>query len=113
MSGSQNQPWTPVWNTPAWTRNMLRPAPIQQIPLQGRVPQAAVPPGPLPGAQLFAGLTPMQAFWLQHLMGQNVGMPGAASQINPWLMMQLAQGPQTAIPEGGQNAGLMAEAVQQ
>jgi len=95
MSGSQ---YTPAWNAPGWSSNMLRHhATPQQIPFPEPLQQVMGPQGPLPGQGLFASLTPAQLFWLQQLMGRNVGQPAPASAVNPWQIMQLLQGQQAAV----------------
>jgi hypothetical protein len=106
MSDSQ---YTPAWNAPGWSQNMLRhPAPMQQIPIRPPLQQAMGPQGPLPAQSLFAGMTPAQLFWLQQLMGRNIGAPAPASQVNPWLIQQLLAGPQGAISPDTQEAlGMM------
>jgi len=89
--------YTPAWDAPGWTNMLRQHAPMQQIPVPHPLQQAMGPQGPLPGQGLFASLTPAQLFWLQQLMGRNVGQPAPASAVNPWQIMSLLQGPQEAV----------------
>lgn len=110
MADGSDSQYTPAWNAPGWSQNLLRhPAPLQQIPRPSPLQQAMGPQGPLPGQSLFAGLNPAQLFWLQQLMGKNVGQPTpAGGQVNPWLIMQLLAGPQGAVsPDTAEAYGMM------
>lgn len=83
------------------TYNLLRAwtHPVHGIALP-QLPQAlqvSTHPAELPGASIFAGMSPEQAFWFQHLLGQGVGQGAPPGQVNPYFMMQMLQGPQGAI----------------
>lgn len=72
-----------------------------------QVPQTRDAPAELPGASIFAGMSPEQAFWFQHLMGQGVGQGAPPGQVNPYYLMMMMQGPQGAIypPQEEQEQG--------
>ena len=58
-------------------------------------------PAHLPAASLFAGLTPAQSFWLQHLMGQGEGQPAAGGVVDPYWAMMMLGGDQSAVQAAG------------
>lgn len=83
----------------AWTH------PVHGISLPA-LPQAMQVPAhaqELPGASIFAGMSPEQAFWFQHLMGQGVGQGAPPGQVNPYYLMMMMQGPQGAIYPPGED----------
>lgn len=77
----------------AWTH------PVYSIPLPAlpQAQQVGIHPAYLPGASIFAGMSPEQAFWFQHLLGQGQGQGAPPSQINPYYLMMMMQGPQSAL----------------